>query len=215
MRRTCAGSIPRSEGHGTLKIGLTGGIGSGKSTVARLFAARGVPVIDADQIARELVCPGMPAFDAIVDALGNDVVRGGELDRAAVRERIFRDAGERTAVEAILHPLVYRRMAEQVHCVRAPYCILSIPLLLETGGRSFVDRVLVVDCSVERQLERVQARDRSSACAVRRILATQVAREERLQAADDVIDNDGEPDRLPIQVSRLHERYSNLASQPS
>lgn len=199
---------------GALKIGLTGGIGSGKTAVARLFAARGVPVIDADEIARELVRSGMPAFNAIVEAFGNEVVKDGELNRGALRERIFRNAVDRRILENILHPLVYRQMAERADCITASYCLLCIPLLLETGRRDFVDRVLVVDCSVPRQIERVQSRDRCSACTVHRILATQISREDRLQAADDIIDNDGAPEQLAHQISTLHERFSNLAKVP-
>jgi dephospho-CoA kinase len=194
-----------------LRIGLTGGIGSGKSTVARAFALRGVPVLDADDIARELVQPGTPAIGAIVAAFGSELLRGGQLDRAALRELIFRDDRKRLQLEAILHPLVYRELALRAGQLSEPYAILCIPLLLETGRRDFVDRLLVVDCPVATQMERVRRRDGSSEDTIRRIIARQVSREERLAAADDVIVNDGEPAAVERSVERLDATYRLLA----
>lgn len=194
-----------------LKIGLTGGIGCGKSAVAELFAAKGIPTIDADQVARDLVRPGMPAFGAILGVFGPGVLNDGELDRRALRERVFRSESDRRALEAILHPAVYRDISDRLRDITAPYCLLSIPLLLETGRRDFVDQVLVVDCSVPRQVERVQARDGCSGSTVHAILATQFSREQRLSEADEVIDNDGPIEHLVPQVERLHRHFLSLA----
>ncbi|WP_236102093.1 dephospho-CoA kinase [Methylotetracoccus oryzae] len=192
---------------GLLRIGLTGGIGSGKSTVARAFAARGVPVLDADEIARELVQPGMPAIGSIVAAFGSELLRGGQLDRAALREVVFHDDRKRLQLEGILHPLVYRELALRAAQLSEPYGILCIPLLLETGRRDFVDRLLVVDCPVALQIERVMRRDGSSEDTIRRIIARQASREERVAAADDVILNDGEPAAVECSVERLDAVY--------
>ncbi|MGY6213771.1 dephospho-CoA kinase [Methylolobus aquaticus] len=193
---------------GLLRIGLTGGIGSGKSTVARAFAARGVPVLDADEIARKLVQPGTPAIGSIVAAFGSELLRGGQLDRAALREVIFHDDRKRLQLEAILHPLVFRELALQAGQLSdEPYGILCIPLLIETGRRDFVDRLLVVDCPVALQIERVMRRDGSSEDTIRRIIARQASREERLAAADDVILNDGEPAAVERSVERLDAVY--------
>jgi dephospho-CoA kinase len=194
-----------------LKVGLTGGIGCGKSAVAELFAAKGVPTIDADQVARDLVQPGMPAFEAILDAFGPGVLHDGELDRRALRERIFESKSDRLALEAILHPAVYREINDRLRAIIAPYCLLSIPLLLESGRRDFVDCVLVVDCTVPRQVERVRARDGCSVSAVHAILATQFSREQRLSVADEVIDNDGPIEDLAPQVDSLHQHFLSLA----
>lgn len=196
-----------------LRIGLTGGIGSGKSTVARAFALRGVPVLDADEIARELVQPGTPAIGAIVAAFGSELLRGGQLDRVALRELIFRDDCKRLQLEAILHPLVYRELAFRAGQLSEPYAILCIPLLLETGRRDFVDRVLVVDCPVATQIERVMRRDGSSEDTIRCIIARQASREERLAIADDVIVNDGDPAAVDRSVERLDATYRLLAQR--
>lgn len=190
-----------------LKVGLTGGVGCGKSTVAELFAAKGVPVLDADQIARELVEPGQPALSAIVAQFGNAMLTDGRLDRRALRERIYVDATAKQALEAILHPLVYQSLAEKAAHLQAPYCLFAIPLLLETGRQAFVDRVLLVDCQVEQQYERVRNRDGLDDSAIGRILQAQASREEKRAAADDIIDNQGSVDRLQEQVDELHRAY--------
>lgn len=193
------------------RVGLTGGIGCGKSTVARAFAALGVPVLDADEIARELVQPGGQAADAVAAAFGPDVFRDGRLDRSALRELIFRDDAKRAALEAILHPLVYAELAARLARLSGPYGMLCVPLLLETAPRDFVDRILVVDCAVATQVQRVIRRDGSSAATVRRIIARQASREERLRAADDVLDNDGDPGLLERRIAALHAAYLALA----
>lgn len=194
-----------------LRVGLTGGIGCGKSTVAGLFAELDVPIIDADEVARNLVRPGTPVFGQIVRIFGQTIVVDGDLDRRALRRRIFAEAEKRRALENLLHPMVYRAMDEREKVIDAPYCILSVPLLLETAAPGFVDRVLVIDCSIENQIRRTQARDGVSEDEVRRILGTQIPRRERLEGADDVIDNNDEPGLLRPRVASLHALYLKLA----
>ncbi|MFO1419130.1 MAG: dephospho-CoA kinase [Methylotetracoccus sp.] len=205
--------LSRSAGPGPLRIGLTGGIGSGKSAVASLFERLGVPTIDADRIARDLTQPGTATFDAIVTLFGPGILREGQIDRRTLRERIFRDPFVRREVEAIIHPAVYEAIRCWLESVVASYAILSVPLLLETGHRHWVDRLLVVDCSVDTQIARVSIRDDCSVEQVRSIIASQVSRELRLTAADDIIDNDGPIDRLEPQVVRLHSQYLALAAE--
>ncbi|MBU1190718.1 MAG: dephospho-CoA kinase [Gammaproteobacteria bacterium] len=195
-----------------LRIGLTGGIGSGKSTVAELFAARGVPVIDADVIARELVAPGQPALAAIVAAFGSEILNAeGALDRSRLRERVFSDAKQRLQLEAILHPRIRAEMTTRITTLNAPYVMLVIPLLFEAAQTDMVDRVLVVDVSPEVQRERVAARDALSQQQIEAILTAQLDREHRIERADDVIDNSGDLAALEQQVDTLHRRYLALA----
>ncbi|MCP5408160.1 MAG: dephospho-CoA kinase [Chromatiaceae bacterium] len=191
-----------------LVVGLTGGIGCGKSAVTDLFERLGVPVIDADKVARELVWPGQPALAQIVRRFGNHVLAAdGSLDRAQLREIVFNDAQAREDLESILHPLIRRTMRQRLEVIHAPYAILSIPLLQETGQTAGVDRVLVVDCKEEVQIERVSRRDRTGPERVRAILAAQSSRESKLQIADDVIENSGPLEALEPQVEALHHRY--------
>ena len=198
-----------------LRIGLTGGIGSGKSTAADLFGALGVPVIDADVIARELVEPGRPALAEIVAAFGNDVVDvQGRLDRRSLRARVFADPAERRRLEAILHPRIHAEMARRTAAQSAPYVLLVIPLLFEAGQRDLVDRVLVVDVSPEVQRQRVGARDGLTAEQADTMLAAQWDRQRRLDQADDVIDNSGDLQALQRQVNDLHRRYLASADGP-
>jgi dephospho-CoA kinase len=195
-----------------LRIGLTGGIGSGKSTVSELFAGRGVPVIDADSIARELVSPGRPAFDRIVARFGTAVLDDqGAVDRQRLRSRVFVDEEERRALEGILHPLVLEEILRTVAALHAPYCILSIPLLIEAGMQAAADRILVIDTDEAAQLQRVMARNGMQEEEVRRIIASQASRAERLQYADDVIVNNAGLDHLEREVERLHNAYTALA----
>jgi dephospho-CoA kinase len=198
-----------------LRIGLTGGIGAGKSTVEALFAARGVAAVDADALARELVEPGQPALAAIVEAFGEEVLDGeGRLDRARMRERVFADPAGRRRLETILHPRVRARMAARAAQLTDPYCILSIPLLVESGQRDLVHRVLVVDVPEPLQIQRVCRRSGLTEAQARAIVAAQASRAERLAAADDIIVNDAGLDRLEAQVERLHRRYLALAARP-
>lgn len=195
-----------------LVVGLTGGIGSGKTTAARLFAELGVPVIDTDQIARELVEPGQPALEEVVASFGPEVLtREGDLDRARMRQLVFQDPDQRRRLEAILHPRVRETVQQRVRDLDAPYCVVAIPLLIETGQRDLVDRILVVDAPPTAQLARATKRDGTSVAEVQAIMASQATREERLAAADEVLLNDGDRARLTAQVMELHARYSELA----
>jgi dephospho-CoA kinase len=198
-------------------VGLTGGIGSGKSTVADNFAAQGVPVIDTDAIARDLTAPGGAALDAVRAAFGEAVVQAdGTLDRAALRRRVFSDNTSRHRLEAILHPLIRQRVEQALATLTAPYALIVVPLLVETGGyRDVLDRVLVVDCPEDMQIERVIARSGLTRDEVTAILAAQASRAERLAAADDVIVNSASPEVLRTQVAALHRRYLAFSTTPS
>jgi dephospho-CoA kinase len=198
-------------------VGLTGGIGSGKSTVADSFAAQGVPVIDTDVIARDLTAPGGAALDAVRAAFGEAVMQAdGTLDRAALRRRVFSDSASRHHLEAILHPLIRQRVEQALGTLTAPYALVVVPLLVETGGyRDVLDRVLVVDCPEDMQIERVIARSGLTRDEVTAILAAQASRAERLAAADDVIVNSASPEALRTQVAALHRRYLAFSTTPS
>lgn len=195
-----------------LRIGLTGGIGSGKSVVAERFAALGIPVIDADVLARELVAPGQPALSEILEAFGTEFLKAdGTLDRAALRAHVFSHPTARTRLEAILHPAIRAEMLRRLQALSAPYCILVIPLLIETGQSNLVDRILLVDVDPSIQHQRIAHRDGLTESEIDAILAAQADRQARLDAADDVIDNSGEPGELDAQVGDLHARYLTLA----
>lgn len=193
-------------------VGLTGGIGSGKSTVADCFAARGVPIVDTDVLARELTASEGPALEAIRAAFGDSVMPAdGNLDRAALRRRVFADVDARRQLEAILHPLIRHRVERARERLTAPYVLIVIPLLVETAGyRDMLDRILVVDCSEDLQIARVMARSGLDRDEVEAILAAQACRADRLAVADDVIDNSGAPEDLDAQVASLHQRYQRL-----
>ncbi|OAI24372.1 dephospho-CoA kinase [Methylomonas koyamae] len=196
-----------------LKIGLTGGIGCGKTTVCRLFAELGVPVVDADLIARSLVEPGQPALQAIVQAFGTEILQAdGSLDRAKLRQAIFSDPEQRRRLDGIMHPLVYARIAADVAALQAAYCLIAVPLLLESKNPYAVDRILVVDCPQSAQIERVVTRDKLSAEQAQAIVASQMPRPQRLARADDVIDNSAGPEQLAEQVKSLHNSYIFLAT---
>jgi dephospho-CoA kinase len=195
-------------------VGLTGGIGSGKSAVAALFSRLGVHVVDTDEIAHELTRPGSEAIAAIRAAFGADVIAAdGSLDRTAMRRLVFADTRARKRLEAILHPLIRAESGRRLERGARPYAILVIPLLVENGvDRSRTARVLVVDCPVASQIERVMRRSGLAEAEVRAILSSQATREQRLAAADDVIDNGGSQEALADQVARLHEKYLTLAA---
>lgn len=201
---------------GRFTVGLTGGIGSGKSTVARAFEARGVTVIDADALAHQLTQTGGAAIPAIRDAFGDEYVDpSGALDRPRMRARVFSDPAAKTRLEGILHPAIRAETLRRAEAATGPYVMLMIPLLVESGvARNRCDRILVVDCPEDEQIRRVVARSGLSADEVRTIMATQAARAERLAAADDVIDNGGDPSRIEPQVAALHARYLVLAAAP-
>ncbi len=195
-----------------LRIGLTGGIASGKSTVARRFTELGVPVIDADESSRIVAAPGQPGLEQVVQRFGPGVLSPeGELDRRALRNLIFADPGKRRDLEAILHPLIRADMERRAAEAVGPYLVMAIPLLVESGARDRVDRILVVDADEAAQLERLTARDSVSLEQARAILAAQASRESRLKAADDVLVNSGTVQQLRDAVDRLHQRYLRLA----
>ena len=190
------------------RVGLTGGIASGKSVVAAAFERLGAPVIDTDALAREVVEPNSSGLAAVVARFGSSMLQAdGTLNRRALRDLIFADAGARRDLEGLLHPRIHALLAERVAAVRYPYCLLAIPLLVEGNGRIPVDRVLVVDCPVETQMARLLQRDGETVSGARAILAAQATREARLARADDVIDNSGPLDGLDAAVRRLHEQY--------
>ena len=197
------------------RVGLTGGIASGKTAVANLFAAHRVPVIDTDVIAREVVEPGQPALAAVVDAFGTQVLaEDGRLDRPRLREQIFGDADARRRLEAILHPAIRAEMERQSRAAGGPYQVLVIPLLVEGGRRDHVDRVLVVDVPEATQIERLVRRDGVTREQAEAALRAQASREARLAFADDVIENTGDLAALDSRVALMHEKYLNLATRP-
>ena len=205
-------SPPGGDQHRPLIIGLTGGIGSGKSTVAGIFQQLGVPVIDADVIARALVAPGQPALKEIIKAFGPDSVdASGVLDRNRLRKLVFSDPEQRRRLEAILHPRIRLEIIALTTNIQTPYCIVVIPLLLETDQRDLVDRILVVDTGVDKQLARVTMRNGLSEYEITAIIAAQASRDQRLAAADEVINNDGSLDELAPQVRAQHEKYLKIA----
>lgn len=195
-----------------LRIGLTGGIASGKSTVADFFADLGVPVIDTDVIAREVVAKGAPALDRIRAAFGNIVFDDdGNLDRKAMRKLVFSDADKRRRLEGILHPLIRDAVVMQVAAVTAPYMIIVVPLLVESPMKDFMDRVLVVDCSEDVQLSRLQQRDAENQEQARRMIAAQASRDDRLGIADDIVVNDADFEDTRTAVAALHQAYLDMS----
>lgn len=194
-----------------LRVGLTGGIGSGKSTVSDMFASLGVPIIDSDVIAREVVEPGRTGLRQIVARFGSETLNhDGTLNRQHLRNLVFDDADARKDLEQILHPLIRERSNEHLANLNTPYAILSIPLLVETGLTSSVDRVLVVDCPEQIQLERICKRDSITPDRARAIMESQCGRSKRLGAADDIIDNNQPLDELRHKVEALHNKYLSL-----
>lgn len=196
-----------------LVVGVTGGIGSGKTTAVKLFEALGASVVDTDAIAHALTQPGGAAIPAIRARFGAAYVQAdGGLDRAAMRALAFSDAHARRDLEAILHPMIRAQSKAQVEAASGPYVLLVVPLLVESGSyRATVDRVLVIDCDEAQQVERVQRRSGLSEAQVRAIMASQATRAQRLQAADDVLRNDAGEGELAEQVRALHARYLSLA----
>lgn len=196
-----------------LRIGLTGGIASGKSTVAQRFAELGIPVVDADVAAREVVAPGTPGLAQVIGRFGASILaENGDLDRRALRLLIFNDPSARQDLETILHPLIRAAMEHSAETAVGPYIVMAIPLLVESGARGRVDRVLVVDVDEAIQLRRVQARDGGSLDQARAILASQAGRAARVAAADDVLLNDGTVTDLRQKVDHLHEKYLHLST---
>lgn len=194
-------------------VGLTGGIGSGKSTVADLFVEQGAALVDTDAIAHELTAAGGAAMPALIAAFGAEIVgKDGAMDRAIMRQRVFADPSARARLEGILHPLIRRISAERCSAANAPYVILAVPLLVESGTyRERCNRVVVVDCPESLQIERVTARNGLSVDEVKAIMAAQATREQRLSAANDVVVNDGARTKIYEQVKALHLEYLALA----
>lgn len=193
-------------------VALTGGVGSGKSTVAEHFARLGIEVIDADQIARQVVMPGEPALEAIRARFGHAILDSqGALNRRALRERIFRSAADKAWLNALLHPLIQTQTQQAFARSTSPYVLWVIPLLIENQLQSQADRILVVDVPPDVQLARTMARDGIDRTLAEQMLNAQVSRRERLSQADDVIDNSGSPTALSQQVAQLHEHYLRLA----
>lgn len=200
-----------------LVVGLTGGVGCGKSTVAERMRALGVPVIDADDITRELSAPGSPVLAQIIDRFGPGVLRAdGTLDRQALRRRIFSDAEGRRHLEALLHPEVAKAIRHRVELLAhegAPYCLVVVPLLIESGMEDLVDRILVVECTEPQQLERVSRRDGCRPEEVQAIIASQATPQQRCGKADEIIENRGSILELIAQVDAMHRRYLRLARE--
>ncbi|RQM75169.1 dephospho-CoA kinase [Aeromonas hydrophila] len=196
-------------------VAITGGIGSGKTTVANQFAELGIEVVDADVIAREVVEPGTPALAAIAAHFGSEVITpDGQLDRRWLRERVFTDPQAKGWLNALLHPLIRTEMQRQCAAARSPYCLLVVPLLVENRLTALANRVLVIDVDEATQLERTCRRDGVSREQAQAILAAQASRAERLAAADDVLDNqNGTPEAIKSRILALHETYLAFASQ--
>ena len=197
------------------RVALTGGIGSGKSTVAQLFAQHGVPVIDTDELAHQLTGPGGAAMPAIAATFGADFLTGsGALDRNLMRQLVFSDQTARLRLENILHPLILELARGQAEASPAPYVLVVVPLLFESGQyRDWVQRTLVVDCAEEEQLRRTMLRSQLDADTVRAIMAQQISRAQRLALADDIVHNDQTAEALPAQIERLHQQYLTLAAR--
>jgi dephospho-CoA kinase len=196
----------------TLVVGITGGIGSGKSAATRRFEEHGITVVDADVVARIVVEPGKPALTAIAEHFGIEILQhDGTLDRAALRQRVFSNDSERHWLEQLTHPLIGQEINAQISASTSPYTLLSSPLLLDTSQKALTDCVVVVDTPEELQLQRTVARDSNDEAQVRRIMAAQMGRDERLQMADIVIDNSGTLEDLHLQVDELHKEFLQRA----
>lgn len=196
----------------TFAVGLTGGVASGKSLVASLFGQHGIDVVDADQIARDVVLPGSAGLTRLVEHFGSQILgNDGALDRRRMRETVFADTDARQTLEAILHPLIHAELARRKALTTGPYAMLMIPLLARTPMRRLVDRVLVVDVPEDLQLGRLTTRDGITPTLAAAMLAAQESREQRLAIADDVLINTGQPADLVASVAELHERYLHLA----
>jgi dephospho-CoA kinase len=198
-----------------LVVGLTGGIAAGKSTATAFFQDRGVPVIDADEVARDVVAAGTAGLAAVIAAFGPQIVQAdGTLDRRRLRELVFADPAARHRLEAILHPLIDAEIRARLQRVTGPYCVLAVPLLIESDNlRALANRVLVIDVPEEVQVERLMQRDGMTAEQCRAMLAAQASRAQRLEGADDVVDNASDVITLRRQLERVHARYLELAAQ--
>lgn len=197
-------------------IGITGGIGSGKTAATNAFAAQGINIVDADLVSRDVVQPGQPALTAIAEHFGSDILLpDGHLDRKALREIIFREPAEKRWLEALLHPLMRQEIISRLQRSNSAYTLLSSPLLLETDQQTLCRRVLVIDAPEELQLSRTLARDNSNTDTIKAIMASQFSRQQRLDKADDVIVNDGDLAALHQAVQTLHNTYLELSKTDS
>ncbi len=197
-----------------LRIALTGGIGSGKSTVASIFQEIGAPVIDSDVISRNIVKPGKPCFKTIINEFGADLLTNeGILDRCKLRNIIFNDENAKKKLEGILHPVIYQEIKEQISTVDFPYCLIVVPLLIETQAMDHFDRILLVDIPEHLQIKRAVDRDKISSKIVEKIIKTQASRKQRLIYANDTIDNNVNIEELDKTVHRLHDKYLKLSGQ--
>ena len=200
-------------GNASYIVGLTGGIGSGKTAVSEIFRELGADIIDADEISRNLLKKGAPLVKDIVDHFGTESLDAqGNLDRPALRQRIFNDPSAKGWLESLLHPAIRKEIQERIHNSTGCYILLVVPLLLESGDYDFVDRILVVDIPESLQVERIMQRDGTEAELVRRIIESQATRQQRLEQADDVLDNSGSLDEARTKVRQLHEQYMQAAS---
>ena len=194
-----------------LKVGLTGGIGCGKSVVCGIFSELGVPAIDTDELARLAVRPGSPVLERIVETFGASVLRDdGSLNRDHMRQIVFSSATRRRQLEQIVHPEIRQLLQQHLAGITAPYVVIAIPLLLEKGWHTYVDRILVVDCDESLQLRRAMERDGSDEATIRAIIASQIPRRKRLEHADDIIHNDADFTALRQQVEELHRYYTDV-----
>ena len=194
------------------KVGLTGGIGSGKTTVAGYFSALNIPVIDADEIAHKLLTPDRPVYQEVIDTFGEKILDNRKLiDRSRLRALVFEDPAKRNALEEIIHPRVRSEINRQLEKTSAPYCIIVVPLLIEAGYADFVDNILVIDADESAQLKRVKERSGLNEDEIKNIMSAQVGRQKRLAHADEVITNDGSLSELKKKVERLHKRYTEMA----
>ena len=195
-----------------LKVGLTGGIGSGKTTVANLFSSLGAPIIDADEIAHAIAQPGMPVLVKIRAKFGDQILdNDGELNRPLLKKIIFSESNKKQQLETIMHPVIFAEIQRRLKTLDAAYVILCIPLLVETGRENFVDRILVVDCTQALQILRVQKRDRLSIDVIKSIIRAQVPRSQRNRMANDIIENTGDTLQLAEQVKKLHNSYISIS----
>jgi dephospho-CoA kinase len=205
--------MPAEPPEKALVVMLTGGIGSGKTTVSDRFARLGVDVVDSDVASRTIMEPGRPAYVQVVERYGNGILQpDGNVDRAALRRRVFSDPAERSWLERLTHPLIGMELKRGVDEARPPYCILVVPLFDPRRRHPLAGRILVVDAPERAQVQRTMARDANSEAQVRAIMAAQAGRTDRLAAADDVIVNDGTVEDLDVQVAALHAKYQRLGS---
>ena len=198
-------------------VGISGGIGSGKTTVTDMFAQYDIDIIDADVIAREVVEPGTPALKAIIDKFGQSVLNSSSssplvcLDRAKLRALVFNNNEIKNWLNQLLHPAIRQQMLLQTQQAKSAYCLLSVPLLVENKLYEQVDRVVIVDVEEQTQLQRTLLRDKTNECQIRAIMSAQASRQQRLEVAHDIIDNNGETDALLVQINQLHQYYLQLA----